>query len=624
MPTQIEGLASMVHSWLNLASMHDSFLARPRQYGSFLARSRQCGSFLARPRQYGSFLAIPRQHDSFLARPRQYGSFLARSPQYGSFLARPRQYGSFLARSPQYGSFLASSCQYGSFLARSPQYGSFLARSRQYGSFLARSRQYGSFLASSRQYGSFLAIPRQHGSFLASSRQYGSFLARSPQYGSFLARYRQYGSFMARSRQHGSFLARSRQYGSFLARSPQYGSFLARSPQYGSFLARSRQYGSFLARSPQHGSFLARSRQYGSSWLGLASVVHFWLGLPSMVHSWLGLASMVHSWLDLASLRCCCTETVTGQGQRNKLNIEVEGKEDRQGSTNRGRTHGRASQHYLAAAGVGLTLSAYLYWQRLGKVYAAEEDEEETHRDVAIDELGAEEGGQMPVGSKETGDSSGNAKEEVDWSKVPDYPSHVPYLLIGGGVASLEAYKAIRTKDPTAKVLNLDSVNKTVLLENGVQIAFDKCLIATGAENKCQVYQIFPEKGNMAKVSVDHVVVAVGVEPNTELARSGALELDKQHGGFLVNSELQAKSDIYAETSEKKEDKTKRHFNEGDYGNGVIFYLKDGRVVGVVLWNLEGFQGEPTRIDIARQVIADGAKEKDLKEVAKLFNVYAD
>ncbi|XP_052795331.1 apoptosis-inducing factor 1, mitochondrial-like [Mya arenaria] len=590
--------------------------------------------------------------------------------------------------------------------------------------------------------------------------------------------------------------------------------------------------------------------------------------------------------IGIKGLRCCCTETVTGQGQRNKLNIEVEGKEDRQGSTNRGRTHGRASQHYLAAAGVGLTLSAYLYWQRLGKVYAAEEDEEETHRDVAIDELGAEEGGQMPVGSKETGDSSGNAKEEVDWSKVPDYPSHVPYLLIGGGVASLEAYKAIRTKDPTAKVLmiseedyppymrpplsknfwfdedplayrsyeytnvfgkkrsvflsaglymeakklpfsengglgyiqnmkvlNLDSVNKTVLLENGVQIAFDKCLIATGgrprhvsvltracqdvkeritlfrnlkdawrllevldtaksvavigggflgselsvglaykgAENKCQVYQIFPEKGNMAKVlpeylsqyttdqikeygvtvvpnanvtsavfengkvklklsnsqtvSVDHVVVAVGVEPNTELARSGALELDKQHGGFLVNSELQAKSDIYAagdcacfydphlgrrrvehhdhayitgrlagfnmagdaqsyrhqsmfwstvgmlsyeavgmvdssldtcsvfrrktdeETSEKKEDKTsknERHFNEGDYGNGVIFYLKDGRVVGVVLWNLEGFQGEPTRIDIARQVIADGAKEKDLKEVAKLFNVYAD
>ena len=38
------------------------------------------------------------------------------------------------------------------------------------------------------------------------------------------------------------------------------------------------------------------------------------------------------------------------------------------------------------------------------------------------------------------------------------------------------------------------------------------------------------------------------------------------------------------------------------YDNGVIFYLRDGEVVGVVLWNLPGFIGDPTRIDIAKQV----------------------
>ena len=43
-------------------------------------------------------------------------------------------------------------------------------------------------------------------------------------------------------------------------------------------------------------------------------------------------------------------------------------------------------------------------------------------------------------------------KEPIDWSKVPDIPAHVPYLLIGGGVASLEAYKAIKTRDVDAKV----------------------------------------------------------------------------------------------------------------------------------------------------------------------------
>lgn len=40
----------------------------------------------------------------------------------------------------------------------------------------------------------------------------------------------------------------------------------------------------------------------------------------------------------------------------------------------------------------------------------------------------------------------------IDWSTVPDIPAHVPYLLIGGGVASLEAYKAIKTKDLNAQV----------------------------------------------------------------------------------------------------------------------------------------------------------------------------
>lgn len=45
---------------------------------------------------------------------------------------------------------------------------------------------------------------------------------------------------------------------------------------------------------------------------------------------------------------------------------------------------------------------------------------------------------------------------------------------------------------------------------------------------------------------VDHIVVAVGIEPNTDLAESGQLELDDKFGGFRVNSELQARSNIWA------------------------------------------------------------------------------
>lgn len=47
-------------------------------------------------------------------------------------------------------------------------------------------------------------------------------------------------------------------------------------------------------------------------------------------------------------------------------------------------------------------------------------------------------------------------------------------------------------------------------------------------------------------VKVNHVVVAVGVEPNTELALNSDLEVDAEQGGYLVNTELQARSHLYA------------------------------------------------------------------------------
>ena len=43
----------------------------------------------------------------------------------------------------------------------------------------------------------------------------------------------------------------------------------------------------------------------------------------------------------------------------------------------------------------------------------------------------------------------------------------------------------------------------------------------------------------------DHVVVAVGLDPNTLLSKSSKLEVDPQFGGYRVNSELQACSDVW-------------------------------------------------------------------------------
>ncbi|TNN08053.1 Apoptosis-inducing factor 1 [Schistosoma japonicum] len=47
------------------------------------------------------------------------------------------------------------------------------------------------------------------------------------------------------------------------------------------------------------------------------------------------------------------------------------------------------------------------------------------------------------------------------------------------------------------------------------------------------------------EVDVDHVVFAIGIEPNTKLSIDASLEIDPNNGGFLVNAELEARQGVY-------------------------------------------------------------------------------
>ncbi|XP_064608308.1 apoptosis-inducing factor 1, mitochondrial-like [Liolophura sinensis] len=484
---------------------------------------------------------------------------------------------------------------------------------------------------------------------------------------------------------------------------------------------------------------------------------------------------------------------------------------------------------------------------------------------------------------------------------LQELPKHVPYLLIGGGTASFAAFRAIKARDPKAKILvvgeednlpymrpplskefwfsddreaiknlkfkqwngkerslyfepegfyikpdqldsqenggvavargrkvvKLDIGNKEALLEDGARVTYEKCLIATGGSPKSlpvldkagedvqqrttlfrkvedfrrldevtqnaksvaiigggflgselacalgkkgrdkgmKVYQIFPEKGNMGRVlpdylckwttnkvraegvevlpskvvqginysnrkvqislddgetlSVDHVVVAVGLHPSTELAATSGLEVDPFNGGFLVNAELEARSNVWVagdaacfydvklgrrrvehhdhavvsgrlagenmtgagkpywhqsmfwsdlgpdvgyeaigivdsslptvgvfakatekdtpkavveETGEGIRSETEQaaspsmkpgkvgipHVPSGtdEFGKGVVFYLRDKVIVGILLWNIFN------KMPIARKVLKDGGENEDLNEVAKLFNIH--
>ena len=53
-----------------------------------------------------------------------------------------------------------------------------------------------------------------------------------------------------------------------------------------------------------------------------------------------------------------------------------------------------------------------------------------------------------------------------------------------------------------------------------------------------------------------------------------------------------------------------------DYGKGVIFYLRNDTVVGILLWNVFN------KMPVARRVLKEGNKFDDLSEVAKLFNIH--
>uniref|UniRef100_A0A8C6PPB6 Apoptosis-inducing factor 1, mitochondrial n=1 Tax=Nothobranchius furzeri TaxID=105023 RepID=A0A8C6PPB6_NOTFU len=396
-----------------------------------------------------------------------------------------------------------------------------------------------------------------------------------------------------------------------------------------------------------------------------------------------------------------------------------------------------------------------------------------------------------------------NGKERSIYFQPPSFyidPEHLTGAE-NGGVAVLV----------NKKVVHMDVRGNKVKLDDGTEISYEKCLIATGgvprnlqvierageevmkrtslfrkiedfkslenvsrkaesitiigggflgselacalgrkaAESGLEVVQMFPEKGNMGKVLPEYLSnwttekvkkevfpdfshrlsfsfsegrsTAVGLEPNVDLAKSAGLEVDSDFGGYRVNAELQARSNIWVAgdaacfydirlgrrrvehhdhavvsgrlagenmtgaskpywhqsmfwsdlgpdvgyeaigivdsslptvgvfakatakdtpkaateksgTGIRSESETEDTAaspvasaapapaveNKDEYGKGVIFYLRDKVVVGIILWNVFN------RMPIARKIIKDGEEHADLNEVAKLFNIHED
>ncbi len=112
------------------------------------------------------------------------------------------------------------------------------------------------------------------------------------------------------------------------------------------------------------------------------------------------------------------------------------------------------------------------------------------------------------------------------------------------GKKNLKVTQVFPEKGILAKVLPeyLSQVANGVIRKEGVDVISDAS-IQTARINAGGKIEIGTNKGT---VVVDHVVLAVGTAPNTQLAESSGLQTDSKLGGFVANAMMEAsKPNIY-------------------------------------------------------------------------------
>lgn len=120
---------------------------------------------------------------------------------------------------------------------------------------------------------------------------------------------------------------------------------------------------------------------------------------------------------------------------------------------------------------------------------------------------------------------------------------------------------------------------------------------------------------------VDSTLPTVGVfaKFSPRPKNSPEQENSKSNVSTATTTTEQKISSIPVTTSKSSDqtDQPNEEQTEDNYGKGVIFYLRNDIVVGILLWNVFN------RINIARVIVSEGKKYDDLNEVAKLFDLHS-
>jgi NADPH-dependent 2,4-dienoyl-CoA reductase/sulfur reductase-like enzyme len=132
--------------------------------------------------------------------------------------------------------------------------------------------------------------------------------------------------------------------------------------------------------------------------------------------------------------------------------------------------------------------------------------------------------------------------------------------VIGGGFLGSELATSLATNNKNLKVTQIfpEKGNMSLILpsylskwttsqvkKTGVDVKSSSLVV--GLDSRGEKVEIAVKNDDLHEtIIVDHVVVAVGLEPNTGIAKNSLLEVDSVRGGILVNAELEARSDIFA------------------------------------------------------------------------------